>query len=175
MIENTKCFSDALSDLLKLYIDKFKAKKLRNDPQSSEVEQNVIKIIEQITESTEDIDIDKEREVWSQCIGKMEKYHDLIKEALYSEDISKMAAVQRTWKLDGENQKTAEEWIAARERILVLGNNSLGELNKMRDQDDALITAIYDTVYARVKVGEVCLNACIKWVKKRIELGSSTI
>ena len=174
LIEKTKSFRDALSNLLILYIDKFKAKKLYNYSQLTEMELNVIKIIEQITESTEDIDIDKEREVWSQCIKKMEKSRDDIKEALYSQDISKMAKVQKTWKLDGENRKIAEDWIRVRKGIIALGNDFVDELNKMCGQDDALVASIYDAVYTRVKVGEVCLNACIKWFEERIKLGSST-
>ena len=173
LIENTKRFSDALSDLLTLYIDKFKTKKRQNYSQLTVLERNVIQIIEDITESTEDIDIDKERDVWRQCVIKMEKNRDLIKEALYSQDTSKMAAVQRTWKLDGEEAKAAETWIAVRKQVLVLGNNSLGKLNEMRSEDNALITSIYDPVFRRVKVGEACLEACIKWVKERIKLGSS--
>ena len=174
LIENTKHFSDALSHLLELYIDKFKIKKRHNYSQLTEVEQNVIQIIEDITESTEDIDIDKEREVWSLCIKKIKKNRDLIKEALYSQDTSKMITVQRKWKLDGQDAKTAEAWIAVRKQVVALGNDSLVKLDRMRSQDNVLITFIYDAVYTRVKVGEDCLGAWIKWVRQRIKLGSST-
>ena len=173
LIGNTKHFSDALSDLLKLYIDKFKTKKRQNYSQLTIVERNVIQIIEDITECTEDINIDKEREVWNQCVIKMEKNRDHIIRVLYTQDTSEMAAVQRTWKLDGEEAKAAETWIAVRKQVVVLGNSSLGKLDEMRSQDEALITSIYDTVSRRVKAGEECLEAWIKWVRERINLGSA--
>ena len=173
LIENTKRFGDALSDLLKLYIDKFKTKKRHNYSQLTEVERNVIQLIEDITESTEDIDIEKEKEVWSQCIEKMEKNRDLIKEALYSQETSKMATLQRYWKLNGEDSKNAEEWIAVRKQVVLFGNDCLVKLDKLRNQDNVLITSIYDIVYTRVKVGENCLKAWIKWVGQRTKLGSS--
>ena len=132
LIENTKCFSDALSDLLKLYIDKFKTKKQQNYSQLTVLERNVIQIVEDITECTEDIDIDKESDVWRQCVIKMEKNRELIKRALYSQDTRKMAAVQRTLKLDGEEAKAAGAWIAVRKQVVVLGTNSLVKLAEMR-------------------------------------------
>ena len=173
LIENTKRFGDALSDLLKLYIDKFKTKKRHNYSQLTEVERNVIQLIEDITESTEDIDIEKEKEVWSQCIEKMEKNRDLIKEALYSQETSKMATLQRYWKPNGEDAKNAEEWIAVRKQVVLFGNDCLVKLDKLRNQDNVLITSIYDIVFTRVKVGENCLKAWIKWVGQRTKLGSS--
>ena len=173
LIEKTKSFSDALSDLLELYIDKFKTKKRQNYSQLTVVERKVIQIIEDITECTEDIDIDKEREVWNQCVIKMEKNHDHIIKVLCTQDTSKMAAVQRTWKLDGEEAKAAEAWIAVRKQVVVLGNSSLDKLDELRSEDGALITSIYDTVSRRVKAGEHCLEAWIKWVNERIKLGST--
>jgi len=170
LLENTKRFRDALSCLLELYIDKFKTKKRHCYLKLTTVERNVIQIIEDITECTEDIDIDKEKEVWTQCAKKIEKNRDLVKEALYSEDTDKMAAIQRTLKLDKVGTQDANEWIAMRKQVIVLGNKSLDKLNEMREQDNALITSVYDTVNRRVKVGDDCLKAWIKWVEQRSKL-----
>ena len=49
------------------------------------MKQSVTHILEDIMhESTEDIDIDKEREEWAQCVMKTEIKHDLIKEVSYT-------------------------------------------------------------------------------------------
>ena len=170
LIDNTKRFRDALSDLLKLYIDKFKTRKQKNYSQLTMVEQSVIQIIEDITESTEDIDIDREMEVWEQCVIKMEKNRDNIREALYSQDTTIMAAIQHTWKLDGIEATAAEEWISVRRQVIELGNSSLVKLDEMRSKNNPLITSIYDTVHRRVKVGEDCLEAWIKWIDQRTKL-----
>ena len=170
LIDNTKRFRDALSDLLKLYIDKFKTRKQKNYSQLTMVEQSMIQIIEDITESTEDIDIDREMEVWEQCVIKMEKNRDNIREALYSQDITIMAAIQHTWKLDGKEATAAKEWISVRRQVVVLGNSSLVKLDEMCSKNNVLITSIYDTVHRRVKVGEDCLEAWIKWIDQRTKL-----
>ena len=77
------------------------------------VKQSVTHILEDITESTEDIDIDKEREEWAQCVVKIEIKRDLIKEVPYTQD-TKMSAVQETWKLKDAG---AMEWIVARNKL----------------------------------------------------------
>ena len=170
LIKNTKLFQDALSDLLRLYINKFKARKRRGYSKLTMVECDVIQIIEDITESTEDIDIDKETQVWKQCVEKMEKHHDRVKEALYSQDTIRMAAIQQTWKLSGADAEDAKEWIKVRRQIVVLGHENLEKLNNMRSQDNALITSVYDIVHRRVKVGKDCLEAWINWVQQRSKL-----
>ena len=170
LIENTKCFQDALSDLLKLYINSFKTRKQHGYSKLTMVECELIQIIEDITESTEDIDIDKETQIWEQCVEKMEKNHKHIKEALYSQDTTRMAAIQQTWKLSGAGAEDAKEWIKVRRQVVELGYESLDKLNDMRSQDDALITSVYDIVHRRVKVGKDCLEAWIKWVQQRSEL-----
>jgi len=167
LLENTKRFRDALSSLLELYIDKFKTKKRHCYLKLTTVERSVIQIIEDITECTEDIDIDEEKEVWTQCAKKIEKNRDLIKEALYSEDTDEMAAIQRTLKLDKVGTQAADEWIASRKQVVELGKKSLDKLDEMREQDNALITSVYDTIHRRVKAGEDCLNAWSKWVDQR--------
>lgn len=172
LIKCTKHFRDVLSSLLKLYIDNFKMRKQDSYKYSqlTLTEQNVIQTIEDITESTEDIDIDKETQVWEQCIKRMENNHEHIKEALYSQDTTRMAAIQQTWKLSGTDAEDAKEWIKVRRQVVVLGYESLEKLNSMRCQDDALITSVYDVVHRRVKVGDDCLDAWIKWVQQRINL-----
>ena len=95
LIENALKFQKARSDLLTLYVDKFMSKTQHSN---TSAEQNVIQIIKNCTAYTENKDIDKEREEWMQFVTKIEKTRDLIKEALYSEDTSKMAAIQPTLK-----------------------------------------------------------------------------
>lgn len=172
LLKNTKRFSDALSGLLKLYIDKFKAKQRDNYLQLTTVEQKVIQIIEDITEGTEDIDIDKERKVWEQCILTIKKSCDVVKEALYSQETSEMVKSQEIFKLDGAEAEAAKEWIAVRKQVVILGNKSLVKLDELRSQDDALITSVYDTVKKRVQVGDECLKAWTNWVDQRIKLAS---
>ena len=170
LIENIKHFCNAFFNLLKFYVEKFKTKKRQNCLQLTVVEQNVIHIIEDITESTEDIDIDKEREEWAQCVIKIEIKRDIIKEALYSQDTNKMAAVQETLKLKGVEAKAAKEWIVARNQLVEIGNYSLDKLDEMRNQDNTLITSVYEIIQKRVKVGEDCLKAWSRWVEQRIKL-----
>ena len=81
-----------------------------------------------------------------------------IKEALYSQNASKMAAVQGKLKYKSADAKANEEWIAMRQKFVVSGNDDLAKLDEMRSQDDALITSIYDPVYRCVKVSEDSLN-----------------
>jgi len=164
LTEKTEVFGRALSNLIKMYIDKFKNKK------QSSVERNVTQIIEDIAECTEDVDIDKEVEMWSQCVEKMKKNLCMLKEALYSRSTAEMAKLQKAWKLEGTKAENAKLWIAERKAVVVSGNKYLTELQALRSQNDALISSVYDTVHTRVEAGEVCLDAWIQWIEQRIKL-----
>jgi len=61
-------------------------------------------------------------------------------------------------------------WITERKAVVVTGNKYLTELQALHSQNDALISSIYDTVQTRVKAGEVCLDAWIRWIEQRIKL-----
>ena len=160
LLENTKDFRDALSDLLKLYVD--------NYSRLTKVQQGVI---EEITECTAKIDIGNETEVWRQCITKMEKHYIRVKEALYSQDIKKMKENQNIFKLaDSKKKEAAKKWIEYREQVVQTGRDSLSRLKEMCNRDDALSTDVCDTFEKRVKVGDCCLKAWRNWIEQRIKL-----
>ena len=167
LTEKTEMFGKSLSDLIKMYIEKFKNKK---QSELSAVERTVTRIIEDIAECTEDIDIDKEVELWSQCVEKMKKNLSILKEALYSRSTAEMAKLQKAWKIEGIEAENAKLWITERKAVVVTGNKHLTELQALRKQNDALISSVYDAVHKRVKAGEVCLDAWIKWIEQRIKL-----
>jgi len=104
LTEKTEMFGKSLSHLIKMYIDKFKNKK---QSELSAVERTVTRIIEDIAECTEDIDIDKEVELWSQCVEKMKKNLCILKEALYSRSTAEMAKLQQAWKIEGIEAENA--------------------------------------------------------------------
>jgi len=170
LTEKTEMFGKALSNLIRLYIDKFKAKKQKGYSNLSAVESNVTRIIEDIAECTEDIDIEKEMQTWSQCVEKMKKNLGILKEALYSQNTAKMAKLQDAWRLKDTAAENAKLWIVERKEVIVTGNKYLTELNELRSQDSALISSVYDTIHTRVKTGEICLDAWINWIEQRINL-----
>ena len=167
-------FIEALSDLLKLYIDKFNTKKRHGYLPA--VEQNVIQIIKDVTECAEnkDIDINKERGKWFQYVKMVENWRDKVKVALYSQNTTKMAEIQRLMKLEGIEQKEAAQWIAEREQQCTLKNKSLTKLDEMRREDNVLITSIYNNVHRCVKTAEDSHKAWIKFIEQRSTLSSST-
>ena len=167
LTEKTERFGKALSDLIEMYIDKFKTKKQKD---LSPVERTVMRIIEDIAECTEDIDIDKEIRLWSQCVEKMKKNLCILKEALYSQNTAEMAKLQKAWKLEGTEAKNAELWIVERKAVVDTGKKYLTDLQALRSQDDALISSIYDAVHTRVEAGGICLDAWIKWIEQRIKI-----
>ena len=170
LTEKTEMFGKALSNLIRLYIDKFKAKKQKGYSNLSAVESNVTRIIEDIAECTEDIDIEKEMQTWSQCVKKMKKNLGILKEALYSQNTAKMAKLQDSWRLKDTAAENAKLWIVERKEVIFTGNKYLIELNELRSQDNALISSVYDTIHTRVKTGEICLDAWINWIEQRINL-----
>ena len=175
LIDNALKFQNSLSDLHKLYINKFKSKRQHS---KTSVERNIIQIIKDVIGYADNTDADKEREEWMQYVAKIETTRDFIKEALYSQDTSKMADIQATLKLDSAEAKAAEEWSAVLEEAVALGNNSLVKLNGMRSQNNALttcqsnvmITSVYGPINRCVKVSESYLEAWVKWIEQRIKL-----
>jgi len=172
LIQNTKDFSRALSDLIKFYIENFKKRKRNTESRAllTPTELEVIQIIEEITECTEDIDMNKEIEEWTACIKTMEKWMTVLKEALYSEEINNMADIQKAWKLEGKEAENAHKWIHKREKVLDIGKNYLLRPKKMRSQETTILKSMYDIIDKRVKVGNCCLAAWIRWIDIRTKL-----
>ena len=73
-----------------------------------------------------------------------------------------MAAIQATLELDSAEVKAGEEWSAAVEQSVVLGNNSAcSQINykwdvqsKRYNETNALITSVYGPINRYVKVSE---------------------
>ena len=172
LIQNTKDFSIALSDLIKYYIDNFKKRKRDADSRAllTPIELEIIQIIEEITECTEDIDMSKEKEEWAKCIRTMEKWMTVLKDALYSEEINKMAEIQKAWKLKGKETENAHEWICKRRKVIDMGKHYLSRLQKMCSEKTILLKSMYDIIDHRVKVGDRCLAAWIDWINMRTKL-----
>ena len=83
MVKNTtRCFSEAILSLLEIYVENLRMKKRDNSLQLTTTERTLTKIIEDITDCTEDIDMNKERETWLYCLNKLEKRHDDVKQFL---------------------------------------------------------------------------------------------
>ena len=167
--KTTSSFRGAILHLLQLYVDNFRTKKRNNYPQLTEVERTLTKIIEDITECTEDIDMSKEKEMWSHCLNKLEKHHEDVKQILNSKDEGRMAASQTACCLTGIEAQNVEYWISARKDIVNMGYKYLNELTKMR-RDNVVDDSIYYAVDTRVKVGDECLKAWIDWVEQRTKL-----
>jgi len=172
LIQNTKDFSKALSDLIKYYIDNFKKRKRDADSRAllTPTELEVIQIIEEITECTEDIDMNKEKEEWEKCIRTMEKWMTVLKEALYSEEINNMAEIQKAWKLEGKEAENLYDWICKRRKVVDIGKHYLSKLQKMDSEETVIFKSMYDIIDHRVKVGDRCLTAWIEWVSMRTKL-----
>ena len=168
--KTTDSFSKAILHLLQLYVDNFRTKKRNNYSQLTTVERTLTKIIEDITECTEDIDMIKENELWSHCLNKLEKHHEDVKQVLYSKDAGRMAASQAACSLTGIGAQNAKNWISARKDIVTMGYKYLNELTKMHIRDNVVDDTIYHAVDTRVKVGDECLKAWIDWVEQRTKL-----
>jgi len=172
LIKNTKDFSKALSDLIKYYIDNFKKRKRDADLRAllTPTELEVIQILEEITECTEDIDMNKEREEWAKCIRTMERWMTVLKEALYSEEIKNMAEIQKAWKLEGKEAENAHDWICKRRKVVDIGKHYLSKLQKKDSEETVILKSMYDIIDSRVKVGDRCLAAWIDWINMRTKL-----
>ena len=167
--KSTSSFSAAILHLLQLYVDNFRTKKRNNYSQLTTLERTLTQIIEDITECTEDIDMNKEKEMWSYCLKKLEKHHDDVKQVLYSKDTGKMAVFQVACSLKGIEAQNARYWISTRKDIIIMGYKYLNELTKMH-RDNVVDDSIYHAVDTRVKIGDECLKAWIAWVDLRTKL-----
>jgi len=123
----TRSFSTAILNLLQSYVDNFRIKKRNKYSQLTPVERTLTQIIEDITECTEDIDMNKEKELWSHCLNKLDKHHVNVKQVLYSKDTGIMAAPQAYCSLDGVEAQNARYWISARKDIVIMGYKNLTE------------------------------------------------
>ena len=168
LLENALKFQSTHSDLLKLYLSRFKSRYL----QLSSAEQTIVQIIKDCTGYTDDKDIDKEKEEWVQFVRTIEKTHYLIKEGLYSQDTRKMTTIQATVKNDSAQTKAAEEWGKVLEQAMVSGNNNLNKLKKIHRQNknNPVIISVYVPIHRSVMANQSYLKAWIKWIEQIIKL-----
>ena len=172
LIEKSEKFSTALSEVLQLYVEHFKSKKISNSSLLSQNELEMITIIETVTECTENINMDKERESWSQCLAKMCQRLVDLKKTLYSSDTDEMVKLQETWSLRGDAEKKAQEWIEERRKVIEAGKNCLIKLNEICEDSNVsdITKMVCRAVENRIDVGESCLKAWASWIDHRTNL-----
>ena len=170
LIDKSFHFSCALSDVLQLYVNHFKSKKKANNSLLSQSELEMIQIIEAVTECTDTIDMDEEKQSWEKCLGTMREQLSNLKKTLYTINTDEMVKQQRAWSLSSEEEeKKAQEWINERSKVIQTGKeclNKLENISKGKNQSEVLKT-IHLAVQRRIEVGELCLEAWINWINHR--------
>lgn len=174
LIEKSTAFNSALSEVLRLYTDHFKSKKSTTHSFLSQHDLKMIKkIIEDVTECTENIDMDEEQKSWKQCLANMNEQLLHLRKVLYSIDTNEMVKLQEAWSLKGDEEEKARKWIDERRKVIEAGKNCLIKLNEICSKEDEVSDVAKNVLRAvqnRIKVGEGCFTAWINWIDHRTNL-----
>ena len=172
LMEKSEKFGAALSEVLQLYVDHYKKKASNALVPCSKSDAEMMRIIETATECTRNIDMDKERKGWKECLADMHKQLLILKEKLFSIDINEMVKLQEAWSLRGDEEEKAREWIEERRKVIEAGKKCLIELEEICKGDDAsdITKNVCRAIQNRLETGESCLNAWVSWIDHRTNL-----
>ena len=172
LMEKSEKFGAALSEVLQLYVDHYKKKASDAHIPHSKSDAEMMRIIETATECTCNIDMDKERKGWKECLVNMHKQLLILKEKLYSEDTNEMVKLQELWSLRGDEEKKAREWIEERRKVIEAGKKCLIELEEICKGDNVsdITKNVCQAIQNRLETGESCLDAWISWIDRRTDL-----